>query len=69
MIRKNNQGFSLVELVVVIAIIGILAAAATAKLISISTEARTAVLLSVKGNMRSVSDMVYAKSAIAGTQS
>ena len=71
MLKKNlsphrNFGFTLIELVVVIVILGVLAATAAPKFIDFSSDAKIAVLHSMGGSIKSSGEMVYAKSAIQG---
>lgn len=66
--RTKQQGFTLIELVVVIVILGILAATAAPKFIDISSDANKSVLESMGGAILSGSKLVYAKSIIQGVQ-
>ncbi len=67
--RKNTQGFTLIELIVVIVILGTLAATVAPKYIDLTADAHTATLEAVKGSMQGASALVYSKSIVAGNQS
>ncbi len=66
MSKDTQKGFTLIELVVVILILGILAAFAIPRFISLQREARIAALDGVRTALRSGSTLVYARVAVAG---
>tara|TARA_R110002167_G_scaffold214068_3_gene418737 strand:- start:22899 stop:23441 length:543 start_codon:yes stop_codon:yes gene_type:complete len=66
---NEQQGFTLIELVVVIVILGILAVTAAPKFINLQDDARTATLQAVKASMQSAASLVYSKSLIKGNES
>lgn len=64
---KKQAGFTLIELVVVIVILGILAATAAPKFIDLTGDARSATVEAVEGAINSAADMAHAKSLVSGT--
>lgn len=63
---KKVSGFTLIELVVVIVILGILSATALPKFINLQGDARQAVMNGLKASLQGASNLVYTKSIIEG---
>jgi MSHA pilin protein MshA len=61
MSRKANDGFTLIELIIVIAVLGILAAVALPKFADLTTEAQNAAFSGVSGGFNSAIQIVHAK--------
>ena len=66
---KKQAGFTLIELVIVIIILGILAVTAAPKFLNLQDDARLAAANGVKASLQSSSQLVYSKAAILGIES
>lgn len=69
MMKAKQQGFTLVELVVVIVVLGILAAIAVPRYASYVAEARTAAISGMGGAVRSAVAVVQSRWNVAGANS
>lgn len=65
---KRNQGFTLIELIIVIVILGILAVTAAPRFLNFAGDARVSTLNGVRGALESAGALVYGKAVIAGDQ-
>lgn len=59
MIRSNQRGFTLIELVVVIVILGILAAFAVPKFMGLEDQARVSAVQAMTGSLESAASMAH----------
>ena len=66
--RRNNGGFTLIELIVVIVILGILAVTAAPKFIDLQSDARLATLNGMKAAINSAVSLTYGKSLVNGKE-
>ncbi len=65
---NGQKGFTLIEMVIVIVVMGILAAVAVPKFISFTTDARVATMEALEGVVKTSANLVFAKSAVEGNE-
>ena len=64
---KNSKGFTLIEPIIVIVVLGILAVTAAPQFIDFSSDARTSAVKGLKGALQGASQTVYARASIDGS--
>ncbi|RYV03588.1 methylation site containing protein [Shewanella sp. OPT22] len=66
--KTKQQGFTLIELVVVIIILGILAVTAAPKFLDFEKDAKEATIKGLEGTLKSADALVYSKAVIKGVE-
>ncbi|MDM7859540.1 prepilin-type N-terminal cleavage/methylation domain-containing protein [Alteromonas sp. ASW11-36] len=64
--KNNNKGFTLIELIIVIVLLGILATIAAPRFIDVSRDAKIAALQGIEAQFVTTIDLVRAKARIEG---
>ena len=65
---NKKNGFSLIEMIVVIVILGILAATVTPKFLNFKADAQTSVLQTIRASIEGAVERVHSKSIVTGAQ-
>lgn len=65
---KTQKGFTLIELIIVIVVLGILAVTAAPQFFNFSSDARESTVKGLQGAVNGAKDIVYGKAAIAGVE-
>ena len=62
---RNQKGFTLIELIIVIVVLGILAVTAAPQFVNFSSDARTAAVEGMEASVKGASQLVHAKALIS----
>ncbi|WP_417439076.1 type II secretion system protein [Idiomarina sp.] len=65
---RNQKGFTLIELIIVIVVLGILAVTAAPQFINFSSDARASALKGMEGSVKGAMQLAYSKAAIEGEE-
>lgn len=68
-IQRKQQGFTLIELIIVIVILGILAATASPKFLNLQSDARVSTVQGLSASLKSAANIVYSKALVQGVAS
>lgn len=67
--KKQQSGFTLIEIVAVIVLLGILAVTALPRFVDLQSDARASVVSGVEGAINGAAAQIYAKALIKGVES
>ncbi|MEM9102527.1 MAG: type II secretion system protein [Pseudomonadota bacterium] len=65
---NSYKGFTLIELIVVITVLGILVSVAAPRFVALQSDARKAVMQGVEASLRGAATLVYSKALIEGKE-
>lgn len=66
--KTQQKGFTLIELIIVIVVLGILAVTAAPQFFNFSSDARVSTVKGLQGAINGAKDIVYGKAVIAGIE-
>lgn len=65
---RNQKGFTLIELIIVIVVLGILAVTAAPQFINFSSDARASTIKGLEGAVNGAANVIYGKASIEGVE-